>query len=315
MQLALAAMVISFATGTSPQSASGADVFRDCEQCPQMVLIPGGSYLRGAPEAERERHDVMRGSFPWDSEQPVRRVTVAAFALGKFEVTIAEFAAFVAESRREASGCRWFVAGRMDLDPARSWRKPGGPVGDQHPVSCVSWDDATAYVQWLASKTGKPYRLVTEAEWEYAARAGATTAWPWGDDPNEGCKHSNLGDASFKRLFPRFGPPDWPAAKCDDGYPLSAPVGSFQANAFGLHDMIGNVWEWVQDCRRESYSGAPIDGSADTSGLLVDCRKRVIRGGSAMTQPPHARLAIRIAPQREEAFYHIGFRVALTAQR
>lgn len=279
-----------------------------------MVPIAGGSYSRGAPEAERDKHDIMRGQFQWDSETPVRRVTVSAFALGKFEVTIAEFAAFVAEAGHEATGCRVPAAGRIEPDPARSWRQPGWPVADHHPVSCVSWDDATAYVRWLASKTNRRYRLATEAEWEYAARAGATAAWPWGDDPNAGCKAANLGDASFKRRFPRWGPPDWPAATCDDGHPLPAPVGSFQANAFGLHDMIGNVWEWVQDCRRQSYAGAPIDGSADTFGLLLDCQKRVIRGGSAWTQPPHARLATRIAPQRDDRIYNVGFRVALGAR-
>jgi sulfatase modifying factor 1 len=140
-------------------------------------------------------------------------------------------------------------------------------------VVCVSWEDASAYVRWLSQKTGKRYRLLTEAEWEYAARADTTTTRFWGDDAHRSCDYANGADvAAAARLSDvSIGA----HALCDDRYAYTAPVGSYRANAFGLHDMLGNVWEWTQDCWNTTYSGAPTDGTAWDAG---DCSMRAVRG-------------------------------------
>lgn len=276
-----------------------------------MVLIEGGSYRMGAQASERERLDTVRG-FEFDDESPVREVKVARFAIGKYEVTIDEFSQFVQETGRAVTGCVFLVPpGRFELNPSRAWNNLPWPVTGRHPVSCVNWEDAEAYTKWLKEKTGKSYRLPSEAEWEYVARAGSKAPWPWGEDPNEACRFANLGDETFRSKFPDYGGPNWPFARCRDGHVTTAPVGSFSANAFGVHDMVGNVWEWVQDCRA-GYPSHATDASPVTSGLEADCSRRRFRGGSAWTQPPHARSASRAAPPRVGRLFHVGFRVALS---
>jgi formylglycine-generating enzyme required for sulfatase activity len=243
----------------------GGESFRDCEQCPEMVVIPAGKVLMGSPEREVGRSP---------TEGPQQEVAFARpFAVGKFEVTFDEWDACVA-----AGGC------------AHKPTDEGWGRGRQ-PVINVSWSDAQVYVSWLAKKTGKPYRLLSEAEWEYAARAGKTTRYPWGDEP--GTNLANF-DGSGSR---------WSGRR-------TAPVGSFEANAFGLHDMIGNVWEWVEDCWNESYGDAPLDGRAWESG---DCGRRVLRGGSWGSKPEVARAAVRgrIEPGNRN-YLGVGFRLART---
>ena len=214
-------------------------------------------------------------------EQPVHPVAVPAFAAGKFEVTRGEFAAFVAATGHEpAPGCLTgrnpIVVGqrpaRWSFDPAASWRDPGYPAGDDQPVVCVAWADASAYAAWLSMRTGKSYRLLSEAEFEYAIRAGTTTEYWWGDDPDALCAYANGGDLAAQREIP-----SWPAARCDDGHAFTAPVGSYRPNAFGLYDMAGNAWKWTADCYAPSYDPQPRDGSAYAGG---SCEHRVLRGGS-----------------------------------
>ena len=162
------------------------------------------------------------------------------------------------------SGDEW------DWVSGRSWRNPGFSVGDDHPAVCVSWNDAEAFIQWLGAQTGKAFRLPTEAEWEYAARAGSTTKYHFGNSESQLCRYANHADTSTDL--------DWRNKSCSDGVgKRTATVGRYQPNAFGLYDMHGNVYEWVQDCWNDSYVGAPTDGRAWTSG---DCSQRVIRGGS-----------------------------------
>lgn len=291
--------------------AGGPAEFRDCDQCPVMVVIPEGTYRMGAEASERERLDTIRG-FEYDDEFPVRDVKVSRFAIGKYEVTIDEFAEFVRSTSRTVTGCAFLVPpGRFELDASRAWDNLPWPVTGRHPVTCVNWEDAEAYARWLRSKTGKSYRLPSEAEWEYVARAGSQTPWPWGDNPNDACKFANLGDETFRQRFPNYGGPNWPFARCRDGHVTAAPTGSFPPNAFGVHDMIGNVWEWVQDCRGR-YPSLPTDASPVVTGWLVDCSRRRFRGGSAWTQPPHARSASRAAPPARDRFFHVGFRVAVS---
>jgi len=248
----------------SPAKLQRGTVFRDGNDCPEMIVVPTGEFMMGSPESE-QGHSRREG--------PQHRGTIArAFAVGKYAVTFDEWEACVA-----AGGC------------AHEPEDEGWGRG-RRPVINVSWEDAQAYVTWLAKKTGKPYRLPSEAEWEFAARAGRTTRYPWGDEP--GTSHANFGDSGSKRSGRR-----------------TAPVGSFEPNRFGLHDMIGNVWEWVQDCWNVSYHDAPSNGSAWTSG---DCGRRVVRGGSWDSKPELARTAFRGRNGPGYCDDDLGFRLART---
>ena len=168
-------------------------------------------------------------------------------------------------------------------------------------MACVDWSDVKAYVQWLSEQTGHTYRLLSEAEWEYVARAGATTTYPWGDGEDGACKNANVYDAdSAIPLIPGE------TLSCVAGFKIVSPSGQFEPNAFGVYDMIGNVWEWTQDCWNGSYAGAPSDGSAWTRG---DCDRRVLRGGSWSSRPIYLRAANRYEDSRGNRS-DVGFRVA-----
>ena len=169
---------------------------------------------------------------------------------------------------------------------------------------CVSWDDVRAYASWLSRRTGERYRLLSESEWEYVARAGTRTARYWGEGESGQCGHANGADASAKRQYSY-----WAAASCDDGHVRTAPVGSYGANAWGLHDVLGNVWEWTGDCWNESYAGAPSDGSSWERGA---CSNRVLRGGSWRNSPRYLRSAYRDGLFTGYRSLYNGFRVART---
>lgn len=291
---------------------------RDCPECPVMVPIPAGSFVMGTSEEESQAEGYDK---PQTHEAPTRRVSVPAFAIGQTEVTRAQYAAFVAETKHpdppgctgmDAKGDFIYVAGASFRDP------PGVPqVSEDEPVTCISWSDATAYAAWLAAKTGKPYRLPTEAEWEYAARAGTTTAryWEVAAPRDNACEYASVAD---KKLAAGFGLSDAPGGvfQCDDGYVFVAPVGSFRANAFGLHDMLGNVSEWIADCYHDSYEGAPTDGSEwkDGGSCVVKDGEvvRLARGAAFGTNPRKVRAAWR-SFRAPAANFHTGFRVALSA--
>ena len=180
----------------------------------------------------------------------------------------------------------------------------------RRPVVNVTWDEAKKYVRWLSRKTGQEYRFSSEAEWEYAARAGTTTARFWGENPKRACEYGNVYDKTSKAKvsFDRR----WRHHKCRDGYPYTASVGEFQPNAFGLHDMLGNVLEWVEDCWNRDYRGAPADGSAWTTGK---CSGRVVRGGSWFSDLRRVRSADREAYKaKNRTILFLGFRVAKTLQ-
>ena len=188
-----------FSAGAWAQTPAAGTVFRECTDCPEMVVLPSGSFTMGSPGHETGRDD---------DEGPQRVVTLARpFALGRYELTRGQFAAFVAASGYQSQGgnCWYRNADEgkyKDDDASLTWRNPGFSQNDGHPVVCVSWNDAKAYADWLASKTGKPYRLPSEAEWEYAARAGSANSRPWGDDPNQACRHANIADPTFVRVVP-----------------------------------------------------------------------------------------------------------------
>ena len=265
----------------------------DCADCAPVALLPAGSFTMGADGGEPGRPD-----------GPPHRVTIERpFALAITEVTNAQFARFAeATNLAVPDGCEVWPKGAVPFEKA-SWRDPGygrPPLPDE-PVACVSWKEADAYARWFAAKTGKPYRLPSEAEWEYAARAGTTTGFPWGDDPNQGCDHANIYDQSAAGRF------NWAVASCNDGQPAAAPVGSYKPNAFGLHDMVGNVWEWVADCHVVPYPPGH-DGAAPV--ITSPCERRGVRGGSWMTRPDRNRVTFRGRDPEDVRYFMFGFRLA-----
>jgi formylglycine-generating enzyme required for sulfatase activity len=257
-------------TPQAEQALKPKDTFRECaaeqgkDYCPEMVVVPGGSFLMGSPPDDKAAY---KNEFPQHS------VTIAKpFAVAKFALTFDEW------------------------DTCASHSECNSHVGDagwgrgQRPVIYVTWDEARQYVAWLAKVTGKPYRLLTEAEYEYAARGGTQTAYPWGDDIGKNNASCNGCGSQWDNK-------------------QTAPVGSFAANGFGLYDMVGNVFAWVEDCYHEDYAGAPSDGSAWTTG---DCSRRFARGGSWFNKTIFLRSATRVTFTTDLRSPVLGFRVART---
>jgi formylglycine-generating enzyme required for sulfatase activity len=232
------------------------ELFRDCADCPEMVVVPNGDFDMGSAESPYEK--------------PVHHVTITkTFAIGRREITFAEWDACV-------------TAGMCKYRPEdRGWGRGDRPVVD------VSWDDAKLFVKWMSQRTGKAYRLPSEAEWEYAARAGTASAFWWGRERGEG------------------------RANCDDcGAPTkgqTVPAGSFRPNSFGLYDTSGNAAEWVEDCWNDTYKGAPANGSAWLAG---QCGLRVLRGGSFASKANMVRSAARFRYDADVRYYANGFRLA-----
>jgi formylglycine-generating enzyme required for sulfatase activity len=271
---------------------------RDCADllCPWMRVIPGGQFVMG--------DDVDAGEGDAD-EAPAHLVMIKRrFAVMETEVTVAQFRAFVADSGYQHGGGCVVWNGKAFVDePQGSWRLPfvDMALDDSQPVVCVSWIDAQAFAHWMTEHTGQVYRLLTEAEWEYTARAGSRGRFSFGDTEADLCRHANVADAATRRLLPYIA-----GASCDDGYPFIAPVGSFLPNAWGLFDMMGNAWEWVQDCK-SAYDTALRDGHAVD---LHDCPYRQLRGGSWANRPAGARTANRDAGEPGHRDNSTGFRLA-----
>ena len=262
--------------------------FKDCGACPEMIVIPAGSIRIGAAFAEGG-----------DDEWPIHNVVISRpLAIGKYEVTKFEFSVFVeASAYSTENSCRYLA--KVGWGEGVSWIYPGFRQTDRHPVVCVNWEDAKAYVAWLSQETGETYRLPSEAEWEYAARAGVADRYFFGNSVSMLCQYGNGVDASssFK----------WQNKKCQDGYGArTAPVGSFLPNKFGLYDTIGNVWEWLEDCWNDNYFGAPADGTSWNTG---DCSVRGTRGGSWLNDPRFLRSAHRNSLYYTYRKYNTGFRV------
>lgn len=267
--------------------------FRDCPDCPGMVVVPSGTFLIGSPPDEpgRSRPRAI-------DEGPQRRIAIRAFAIGRTPVTRGEWAAFVADiGRPVAGGCSWSALPGVSRDgthPDASWQNLGFAQTDDHPAVCIGWADAHDYAQWLGQRTGRPYRLPSEAEWEYAARGGTTTPFPWGsearrDRANYGTERCCSGEAEGA-----------------DRWVQTSPVASFPANAFGLYDMHGNAMQWVEDCLSPTYADLPEDGSPyrrdDVLQLTGDfarlsgrrsCEFRILRGGNWGDPPAPIRSAAR----------------------
>jgi formylglycine-generating enzyme required for sulfatase activity len=273
----------SIALAASSASADPGRRFRDRPFAPAMVVIPAGAATLGSPEAET----VREGRTPALAalERPQRSVSFARpFAMAAHHVTRAEYRAFATATRRPVAGCVVLVAGKWSdgPDPAYAWNDPGWRQRADEPVTCVNWDDAVAYARWLTARTGATYRLPTEAEWEYAARAGTATARWWGDDASAMCTRANGGDRAYAAVLPTDASAN---LACNDGYPFTSPVGRYPASAWGLHDMYGNAWQWTADC----FGPAP---RAFPPGA---CQARAIRGGSWHSSVATLRSATRFS--------------------
>lgn len=265
--------------------------FKDCDGCPEMVIVPAGQFVMGSPDNEEHRKD---------NEGPQRTVTIPKiFAIGVLEVTHGEFVRFVRETGYTPDApCQRFKMGffRGKYIDIPNWPNASYPQTDRHPVVCVGRPDAKAYAAWLSQKTGASYRLPTEAEWEYSARAGTQTPHFYGEDRyfEKICAYGNtLGYIS--------------PACTTDGYGGMAPVGQYKPNAFGLYDTIGNATEWVEDCYADSYANAPTDGSAYVTPA---CESGFTRGGRYHLQADYARSASRLGELAEKRVEWNGFRIA-----
>jgi formylglycine-generating enzyme required for sulfatase activity len=268
------------------------DGFRECDDCPEMVVVPAGSFTMGSPDGEAQ----------WSGydgrEGPQHRVTISRpFSVGKFPVTRGEFATFAAQTGHRMDGRCYAWSGKAGNSPSdRSWRSPGFDQTDRHPVVCVNWDDAKTYAAWLSTRTGRSYRLLTEAEREYVTRAGTTTPFWWGASISTDQANYN-GDLTYGS-----------SAK-GEYRRKTLPVDSFAPNPWGLYQVHGNVYEWVEDCWNGSYQNAPTDGSAWTTG---ECDHRVLRGGSWDGSPRVLRAAVRLTHSSVRRNNYAGFRLART---
>jgi formylglycine-generating enzyme required for sulfatase activity/DNA-binding winged helix-turn-helix (wHTH) protein len=292
-------LVASLAQKT-PSALQLRRTFKDCEDCPEMVVLPPGEFMMGSPLDERYRQRI---------EGSPRHVVIARrIAIGRFEITVDQFSAFVTETGMTVGNtCRVIVEFDSSTAvfgrPEASFRHPGFDTTGSHPVVCISWHEAEAYAAWLGRRTGKPYRLPTEAEWEYAARADTQTSYSFGDDETELCTRARFAD-----LDSRFG---W-RGSCRSDTPTYGPiqVGKLSPNPWGIFDMHGNAWEWVEDCWTPNASEIPTDGSPFLRP--GKCEMGVIRGGSFASGPQRVRSATRFPMAVASHFQNNGFRVALS---
>jgi formylglycine-generating enzyme required for sulfatase activity len=270
--------------------AGKTESFKDCPTCPEMVVVPAGSFFMGSAASEQGR---------FNNEGPQHEVTFGrAFAVGRFAITRGEFAAFVRQANHSTGDKCWtFEDNKMEERTGRSFLNPSFAQDDRHPVVCVNWDDARAIAAWVSSKTGKTYRLLSEAEREYVTRAGTTTPFWWGSSitPNQ---------ANYAGNFTYAGG----GSKGEDRK-RTVPVDSFEPNPWGLFDVHGNVFDWTEDCEHDDYQGAPADG---TAWAYENCGKRMVRGGSWLNYPQDLRSAFRgtINPNIRGPLQ--GFRLART---
>ncbi len=303
--VSIAIALLACAADAAPVPKVGT-VFRDCPTCPEMVVVPAGRFTMGSTPEQTAKAGLPdeQGAREW----PAHTVTIAKpFAMGRYELTVGEYAVFATETARASSAnCTTWDSAQKKWGPVATatWREPGYGQTDRFPVGCITLDDARAYSIWLSAKTGQSYRVPSEAEWEYVARAGAKTE----KIDNKICAHANVSDlgraeahggdvADASRFFP-----------CRDGFVFSAPVGSFPANAFGLHDVIGNIWEWTEDCfTPPSYEGAPTDGSARR---VEGCEKVIVRGGGWYSRSWFARAPGRSRETPDYRSSTLGLRLA-----
>jgi formylglycine-generating enzyme len=251
-------------------------IIRDCPTCPAMTVLPVGRFRQGSDLPESGSDSFAKPAHWVAFGRPI--------AMAANTVTVDEFQEFIAATGIDMQGCDTY-----DHDwkhqAKNSWKDPGFVQTGTHPVTCVSWNDAKAYASWLSTKAGHGYRLPSASEWEYAARTGAEAVQPWNPDGSDACANANVADASAVHRYP-----GWNVFACDDGYVNTAPVGSFKTNAWGLNDMLGNVFQWTEDCWSADYADAPTDGSARMDG---NCSEHELRGGSWFSTPAYVKASYR----------------------
>ncbi len=277
-------IILGFVSATSAISsamAADAKAVRDCADCPEMVVIPPVTFQMGRDDGEPERY-----------EGPVRTVTIKhRFSIGKYEVTIGDFQKFVtATGFQTRPGCMLWDGTSAKFDPTATWDNPKLPGNQtpQWPIVCVSWYEAKAYTDWLSKISKRPYRLLSEAEWEYVASEGKGQLYPWGPTPDGGCATANMYDQSGVRAGLNR---TVRAVQCDDGQPYVADVGSRAVNAFGVHDIIGNIWEWIEDCYEMPYPAEGLDGRPVVT--QPECFRHGNRGGSWTSDSARHRVTFR----------------------
>jgi formylglycine-generating enzyme required for sulfatase activity len=272
----------------------------------KLVKVPAGKFMMGSPTTQRRR--VRDGR-----ETPQREVTISKnFHMSVCEITRGQFAAFVKDAKyatqAEQDGWTFAWAGRVWTKVAgASWKNVGFKQTDAHPVLCVNFDDAVAFCKWMSKRTSRPVRLPTEAQWEYAARAGTQTTYAWGDNSDDGKGWANAADATAKKRFK-----GWRSFPWDDGHLFTAPVGTYKANAFGLHDVHGNAWEWCADWYSKDYykNGPKVDPTGPETGST-----RVLRGGSWLSSPSRCRVSGRTGCQLQGSYCDLipSFRIVIEA--
>lgn len=298
----------SSSTSYSSPSGSSGQTWTDPTTGMKFVWVPEGCYMMGQTESEKawliNRAGKSNYDKYFDEEMSSHRVCVDGFWMAKHEVTRGQFLKFVeatgyktdAEKRGTAYIFNASTNWKWKEMSGYSWRKPGYKQTDDHPAAIISWNDANAFINWLSKKSSAKFRLPTEAEWEYAARAGSQDRWFWGNDMNVACEYANAADKDkvWAAHFP-----------CDDKYIFTAPVGTYKPNAFGLYDMVGNLWEWCADV---AYSKHSEKNPKVTSGIAA----RVVRGGSWFGEPWFVRSAIRGGYYPDFRFNSLGFRLLRT---
>lgn len=337
-------ILIAFALLASRVGAPAEPVARENSLGMRLIRLEAGSYRRGFDNSDRREHQFRQAHLyspqhNFNSERPAHRVRLTrGFEIGATEVTVDAFRAFVeatdylTEAEREGRGLGFFPEAtnyveRFQPHESVTWRDPGFPQSPAHPVVAVTWNDAVAFCDWLSEKEGRTYRLPTEAEWEYAYRAGETDWYFWGTDPDEAYVHANVADGALEAAHQnttRYQRAVRLGADDGDGYVTTAPVGRFKPNAWGLHDMSGNVWEWVHDRWSEDVYERFFDGLEwnERRGLVVTDPVfleatdqhaygdwRVMRGGAWTCAPASVRATIRTFAEAGDAAVYTGFRV------
>ncbi len=281
--------------------------FTDCKGCPEMVMIPSGTVFIGSYEEEIGRKKGERNRIMATIKKP--------FAMAKNEVTLGQYRMFMEDTNYKSKeafykgeplvGCNYYDGKSYGYVAAHNWKNPGYPQRETDPVVCVSWSDADAYAKWLSKKTGRRYRVPSTVEFEYASRAGSSTPWFWGTDPSIACEYANIGDKAFANKFPSRA-----SFPCNDGYVFTTKVGRFKPNKFGLYDMVGNAWEWTNDCFQNDLTDAPVDGSSWTKNTNDACAWRTPKGGSWISGVSWSRAAVRSRDGADYRSFMLGFRVA-----
>jgi formylglycine-generating enzyme required for sulfatase activity len=337
--LAASIAFVSLGVIVHAQDAAAPVSFRDCPDCPEMVVVPPGQFLMGSSDEDTKRDFAAipkaagfralfftdRGIAKWylPYEHPQHQVSIPLpFTMSRYPITRDEFAAFVRETHYETEPC-WLRGhpGRQPPPQSSAWMHPGFDQSDRDPVVCVGWKDAQAYIRWLNQRvthdgtdgSAGPYRLPSEAEWEYAARAGTQSARWWGDDigyDHALCDGCNTPPCPEPKMV--NGRIVYPCANMPVAKPIrhTLPVGSFPANPFGLYDILGNVAVITEDCWHDSYMGAPTDGSAWKDG---SCRYRSGRGGSWLAAAWAVRSTTRTHAGIDETSNDSGFRIVRSA--